>query len=140
MKKIIYAILIMVAIFGLAQLVPYGRDHVNPPVVSQPKWDTPATLELVKTACFDCHSNETIWPAYSNIAPGSWLIYRDVVDGRRRLNFSDWTARPRNVGEIIEKINEGEMPPFQYTIIHRNAILSSAQKQALIQGLTNSLK
>jgi mono/diheme cytochrome c family protein len=140
MKKIIYAILIMVAIFGLAQLVPYGRDHVNPPVISQPKWDTPATLELVKTACFDCHSNETIWPAYSNIAPGSWLIYRDVVDGRRRLNFSDWTARPRNVGEIIEKINEGEMPPFQYTIIHRNAILSSAQKQALIQGLTNSLK
>jgi mono/diheme cytochrome c family protein len=140
MKKIIYAILIMVALFGLAQLVPYGRDHVNPPVISQPKWDTPATLELVKTACFDCHSNETIWPAYSNIAPGSWLIYRDVVDGRRRLNFSDWTARPRNVGEIIEKINEGEMPPFQYTIIHRNAILSSAQKQALIQGLTNSLK
>ena len=55
MKKIIYAILIMVALFVLAQFVPYGRDHSNPPVISQPKWDSPATLELVKTACFDCH-------------------------------------------------------------------------------------
>jgi hypothetical protein len=140
MKKIIYALLIMVVLFGLVQFVPYGRDHTNPPVVSEPKWDSPATRELTKTACFDCHSNETVWPWYSSIAPGSWLIYRDVVDGRRRLNFSDWTSRPRNAGEITGMISEGEMPPFQYTIIHKNAILDAAQKQALIQGLTNSLK
>ena len=140
MKKIIYAVLIIVALFGLAQLVPYGRDHVNPPVISQPKWDSHATLDLVRTACFDCHSNETIWPAYSNIAPGSWLIYRDVVEGRRRLNFSEWNTHSQNIGEIIEKVNEGEMPPFQYTIIHKNAILSAPQKQSLIQGFTNSLK
>jgi hypothetical protein len=140
MKKIIYALLIMVVLFGLVQFVPYGRDHTNPPVVSEPKWDSLATRELTKTACFDCHSNETVWPWYSSIAPGSWLIYRDVVDGRRRLNFSDWTSRPRNAGEITGMISEGEMPPFQYTIIHKNAILDAAQKQALIQGLTNSLK
>jgi mono/diheme cytochrome c family protein len=140
MKKIIYAALIMVVLFGLIQLVPYGKDHTNPTPGTEPKWDSPTTRDLAKIACFDCHSDETIWPWYSNIAPVSWLVYRDVVDGRRRLNFSEWGTRPRNAGEIIEKINEGEMPPFQYTIIHKNAILDATQKAALIAGLTATLK
>lgn len=140
MKKIIYVVLILVLLFGLIQLVPYGRNHTNPVVISEPKWDSPATRDLVKTACFDCHSNDSIWPWYSNVAPISWLVYRDVAEGRRRLNFSEWTTRPQNANEIIEKVNEGKMPPFQYTIIHKNAILDATQKQALIQGLTNTIK
>ena len=56
------------------------------------------------------------------------------------MNFSDWSSRPQSTGEISEKINEGEMPPLQYTIIHKNAILDATQKQALIQGLINAIK
>ena len=75
LKKIIL-IIIVVAVGGflLIQLVPFGRDHTNPPVVQEPNWDSPATRELAQRACFDCHSNETVWPWYSNIAPVSWLV------------------------------------------------------------------
>ena len=140
MKKIFFVFLILVVLFGLIQLVPYGRDHNNPQVVFVPNWDSPATRDLVKTACFDCHSNESVWPWYSNIAPVSWLVYRDVVEGRRNLNFSDWSFMSASANEITSIINEGEMSPFQYTIIHRNAILDAPQKKALIDGITNTLK
>jgi len=140
MKKIIYSVLILVILFGSIQLIPYGRDHINPAAGVEPKWDSPTTRDLAKVACFDCHSDLTFWPWYSNVAPVSWLVYRDVVEGRQRLNFSNWGSRPQRTDEIIGKINEGEMPPLQYTIIHKNAILDATQKQALIAGLTNTLK
>jgi mono/diheme cytochrome c family protein len=72
----------LLVLVAAAQLVPYGRDHDNPPVAAEPTWDTPTTRELARRACFDCHSNETQWPWYSNIAPLSWLIQRDVEEGR----------------------------------------------------------
>ena len=58
MKKILMTIVVLVAGFLLIQLIPYGRSHTNPPVVDEPKWDTPQTRDLAKRACFDCHSNE----------------------------------------------------------------------------------
>src|SRR5687768_3027163 len=73
----------IVGVLAAVQLVPYGRDHTNPPVRQEPAWDRPQTRALVARACFDCHSNETTWPWYSHIAPVSWLIQRDVVEGRR---------------------------------------------------------
>jgi hypothetical protein len=60
-----------VGAFLAIQLVPYGRDHTNPPGTGEPSWDTPATRALAKQACFDCHSNETEWPAYASVAPVS---------------------------------------------------------------------
>ena len=82
-------ILFLVGVLGLLviQLIPYGREHSNPAVVSEPPWDSPATRAFAVTACFDCHSNETEWPWYSNIAPMSWLVQRDVDEGRQHLNF-----------------------------------------------------
>jgi hypothetical protein len=132
--------------FGLAQLVPYGRNHTNPQVVQEPKWDSPQTLALAQRACFDCHSNETKWPWYSNVAPASWLVQRDVDEGRRRLNFSEWNSavtaqrgRGRNPQEISGIVLQGEMPPLQYTLIHADARLSQIEKQALADGLIASL-
>lgn len=121
-----------VALFGLIQLVPYGRDHTNPPVVQEPQWDAP-TRAIAQKACFDCHSNEVVWPWYSNVAPFSWLIQRDVEEGRSRLNFSDW-GRVREIDEIGEVLAEGEMPPAQYLLMHPAAKLTDAEKQALIQA------
>src|SRR5512146_1782828 len=80
----------IVALFVLSQAVPYGRNHSNPPVTAEPHWNTPATRSLAARACFDCHSNLTTWRWYSNIAPGSWLIQRDVEGGRSQFNFSEW--------------------------------------------------
>ena len=125
--------------FLLIQLIPYGRNHTNPPVTQEPAWDTPQTRELAKRACFDCHSDETIWLWYSNIAPVSWLVYRDVAEGRRRLNFSEWN-RPRfRSGEMGRIVLEGRMPPSFYLPLHPSARLSASEKLLLINGLTATL-
>jgi mono/diheme cytochrome c family protein len=116
------------------QLVPYGRDHTNPAVSQSIAWDSPRTEELAQRACYDCHSNETTWPWYSNVAPGSWLIQSDVEEGRRKLNFSEWDQVPRAAREAVETVREGEMPPWYYTVLHPNAKLSDQEKQDLIDG------
>ena len=126
----------VIVVLLLIQLVPYGKDHSNPAVVSEPTWDSPQTRELAKRACFDCHSNEAIWPWYSNVAPVSWLVYRDVVEGRQRMDFSDWqNLHIEGSSEILDVINAGEMPPMQYLLMHKSARLSAAEKTQLIDGL-----
>ncbi|MCL4560649.1 MAG: heme-binding domain-containing protein [Chloroflexi bacterium] len=125
---------------GIIQLIPYGRNHTNPPVVSEPVWNNTTTKALAQRACFDCHSNLTVWRWYSNIAPFSWLIQRDVDQGRRVMNFSDWqNVSNRRIDRLSEVISRGSMPPLQYLVIHWNAILTSSEKQELISGLQDSL-
>jgi mono/diheme cytochrome c family protein len=123
-------LLLMVA----AQAVPYGRDHDNPPVAAEPAWDTSATRELARRACFDCHSNETRWPWYSNVAPLSWLIQRDVEEGRHELNWSEWGSDSEG-DESAETVIEGSMPPDTYAILHPEARLSDQEIDALVVGL-----
>ncbi|HEU5321850.1 MAG TPA: heme-binding domain-containing protein, partial [Methylomirabilota bacterium] len=96
------------------QLVPYGRDHTNPPVTREPGWDRPQTRALAVRACFDCHSNQTVWPWYSSLAPVSWLLQRDVDEGRRALNFSEWDRRQGEAHESAKTVRKGEMPPWFY--------------------------
>jgi len=117
------------------QFVPYGRDHTNPPVIAEPAWDSPQTRALFFRACADCHSNETKWPWYSTIAPASWLITRDVTEGRATFNVSEW-GRPDNEGDDAAKtVQNGEMPPWFYLPLHPEASLSPAERQQLINGL-----
>jgi hypothetical protein len=139
-KIIIWGIAAIVLVGLIIQLIPLPGRGNNPAVVAEPKWDNPQTAALVKRTCYDCHSNETIWTWYSYVAPVSWLIYNDVMEGRSRLNFSEWNNRQRGAGEIVETIQEGEMPPFQYLPLHPEARLNSAEKQQLITGIANSLQ
>lgn len=80
--------ILALALFAI-QLVPYGRDHTNPPARSEPPWSNAAARSYAVRACYACHSNETAWPWYSSIAPVSWLMQRDVEQGRAKLNFSE---------------------------------------------------
>lgn len=123
------------ALLALAQLVPYGRAHSNPPVQAEPAWNSPATRTLAARACFDCHSNLTAWPWYTNVAPVSWLVQRDVDGGRSSLNFSEWKSLQDGAGDVAGAISGGSMPPWFYVIIHPKASLSKADQQALITGL-----
>ncbi len=126
----------LVALFALIQFIPYGRSHTNPQVVAEPAWNSATTRDLAVAACFDCHSNETTWPWYTNVAPVSWLAQRDVDSGRGRLNFSEWTGTAgREQGEVAEAVQGGEMPPSYYVLMHPNARLTAAEKDALVQGL-----
>lgn len=121
------------------QLVPYGRNHTNPPVTGEPPWDAPETRMLARQACFDCHSNETEWPAYSRIAPVSWLIQHDVSEGRAVLNFSEWQRPQDEAAEAPDEVLEREMPPAIYGLMHAHARLSDADRARLVRGLEASL-
>ena len=131
---------VLAAGFVLIQLVPYGRNHSNPPVTKEPAWDSPVTRTLAQRACFDCHSNLTTWRWYSNVAPVSWLIQRDVMGGRSQFNFSEWD-KPQDInsGDLADSIRSGSMPPWFYVLPHPNAKLTSAEKTALIRGLAATL-
>ena len=125
--------------FAAIQLVPYGRDHVNPPVGTEPTWDSPMTRALARRACFDCHSNETVWPRYSSIAPVSWLTQHDVDEGRSTLNFSEWHRPQKDAGEAAETVMKGEMPPEIYLFMHTEARLTPSERDQLIQGLARTI-
>ena len=118
---------------GLMQFVRPSIINHNPPVVSQPAWSDPQVEARARRACFDCHSNETQWPWYAQVAPVSWLLARDVAEGRRHLNFSEWRgAEPEELQEVVM---EGEMPPALYLLMHPSARLTASEKQMLAQGL-----
>jgi hypothetical protein len=118
----------------LIQAVPYGRDHTNSPVLAEPQWDSPRTRELAVKACFDCHSNETRWPWYSNIAPLSWQTQDHVDEGREKLNFSQWGFGEQESDDIVESFQDGEMPPATYKLRFWDR-LSGTEKEELLAGL-----
>ena len=122
-------------LFGLAQLVPYGRDHTNPPVIAEPPWSDPRTRELFFTTCRDCHSNETVWPWYSSVAPASWLLYSDVVEGRSKFNVSQWGKGKQEADEAAGMVRSADMPPWFYLPAHPEARLAEADRQEFIRGL-----
>ncbi len=121
------------------QLVPYGRDHTNPPVTREPAWDSPATRALALRACFDCHSNQVRWPWYSHVAPASWLVQYDVDAARRKLNFSEWDRPQKDAEDAAEEVREGAMPLAPYELLHAEARLSPAETEALVRGLVATL-
>lgn len=104
----------------------------------------PEIAGILKTSCYDCHSNESTYPWYTNIAPVSWWIKHHINEGREELNYSEWgtySARrmDHKLKESVEMIEENEMPMSSYTLMHSEAALSSEQKEKLINWF-NSLR
>lgn len=123
-------------LLAAAQLVPYGHQRTNPPIGSEPAWATPETRALTRRACFDCHSNETVWPPYTRVAPFSWLIQHDVDEGRAMVNFSEWQRPQEEAAESAAVVREGEMPPLLYTLMHPEARLTPEEAARLAEGLS----
>ena len=117
------------------QFVPIART--NPP---EPK-EAPELREirgLLQRSCYDCHSNDTRWPWYSHVAPISFLIARDVKEGRREVNFSLWDGytpqrKARKLGEIAKQVESGSMPQWYYVLMHPEARLSQSDKEAIVK-------
>ena len=125
----------------LIQFIPVNLS--NPTIVE----DIPAPppiKSILKRACYDCHSHETVWPWYSKIAPVSWLLAWDVHEGREELNFSNWgqyseKKQSKKFKEIVEEIDEGEMPPWFYLPLHPEASLSLEDRQQLREWASQSV-
>ncbi len=134
MKRVIlWVVIAAVALFVIASLLPLNRT--NPPVAREVNWDSPQTRALAQRACFDCHSNETVWPPYAYVAPVNLLLWRHVTEGRENLNFSQWDQRQSRFDEIGERVRSGDMPPWDYLLMHGDAKLTDAEKQQLLSGL-----
>lgn len=119
-------------------LIQFVRpEQTNPPVtgdIAAP----PEVAKVLRKSCYDCHSNETTWPWYSKVAPVSWLVTRDVNEGRKELNFSEWQSfadkrKDKKFEEIADEVGEGEMPMAIYLPMHPEAKLSDAEKTLLVE-------
>jgi hypothetical protein len=148
MKLLKIILVILVVIFVVLQFVPNkmpenaaaGKDDlissgVLPEDISS----------ILRTSCYDCHSNQTSYPWYSKVAPASWLLAKDVREGRDELNFSGWGSynKRRQIGnlrKIKEEVSSGDMPLKNYLLIHRNARLSPEQKAALVKWTEDMTK
>jgi hypothetical protein len=138
-------LLILVVLGAVSQFVQPART--NPPVdpgkqISAHLPMDPAVKEAFARSCNDCHSNTTVWPWYSKVAPASWLLVHDVNEGRAELNFSDWgTGKKKEEGEVLgkicEEVTDGEMPGRMYQLMHPQARLTNADVQAICKWTKN---
>jgi hypothetical protein len=129
----------LLGVFALMQLVPYGRTHANPPVLKEPAWDSPRTRELAVRACFNCHSNETVWPWYAKVAPFSWVVDFDVEVARSVVNFSEWNRTYDLAPSSGLSVRTGNMPTLKYRMAHPEANLTEQETRDLARGLDATL-
>lgn len=139
-KKILIALAALVVVI---QLVPQSVFPTSNPPVSQANTVestahalTPAVTAILERSCYDCHSNRTVWPWYSKVAPVAWLVSNDVTEGRGELNFSNWGQyNPKRAShklqEICEHVEQNEMPLWYYKPMHPASKLSAADKSAV---------
>jgi cytochrome c len=140
MRVWITAVLIVGSVAGLGLVHPFGDPRVEPAkglgaLLVGAKMPAEAKGVLV-AKCADCHSSETRWPVYARVAPGSWLIERDIVEARKAMDLSRWEEMPLErqqvlMAKIAHEAKSGEMPPVQYRLLHWGAALSSDDVKAL---------
>jgi Haem-binding domain len=146
-RKILKRILAVVVVgFALLQIIQPART--NPPVTNdflQAAAAPPEVARLFHAACYDCHSNQTRWPWYSYVAPMSWQIAQDVNHGRPHVNLSEWPTNNvelarKKIENMSDEIDDGDMPLKKYTLIHKDARLTSDQRDTLTQWLDAQAK
>ncbi len=132
-------LVVLIVLFLVAQVIRPARTNptLNPKSDVTASLTVPADVSAILTrSCNDCHSNRTVWPWYSGVAPVSWLVAYDVNQGRRALNFSEWGARDpaknhEMLGEMCKEVTEKEMPGPIYPLMHSGAGLSDADIQSV---------
>jgi len=144
LKKIFY---VLIAALVIIQFIRPAKNISGGPYANDITTKFAMTDDMssvMKTACYDCHSNNTIYPWYSNVQPVAWWLQNHVNDGKRRLNFNEFASYPvkkqrKKLEEIKDEVTEGGMPLDSYTWIHKNAILSAEQKAAIKKWCDESL-
>ena len=140
MKRIL-KIIAIVFVIGFIVIQFYRPDRTNPPIVQAETIGATTAIpenvnQILVRSCNDCHSNETVYPWYSNISPFSWLLAEHIEEGRRELNVSVWTTysgkkKRHKLDEVCEQVTSGAMPHNQYLWMHRDALLSEEEKKNL---------
>jgi hypothetical protein len=135
--KLPFRAFFLTAVLGLAAAQLIQPNISNPPVDhTRSLWNDrtvdPRVAGILKRACADCHSHETEWPWYSRISPVSWMVNKHVVEGRAKLNFSDWSGSSQDqIEEIYDSVSKGKMPIPNYLLMHPQARLSASDQDIL---------
>ena len=142
-QKVLARTAIAVGLLVLAaQVVPVERE--NPPVEAD--FDGPEEVRLIlREKCYDCHSNEAVWPWYSRVAPVSWWVADHVKEGRRELNFSRWglysdDQKEEKMGEIYDEILDKFMPLPSYLIMHPDAAVTETEFEMIERWIDGDLE
>jgi hypothetical protein len=133
--------LLVLAIVVLAMEL-FQPKHTNPMVIPSRSLESHVTVpesvqSVLQRSCYDCHSNATVWPWYSHVAPVSWMVVDDVNTGRRHINFQDWEAQENekeakeHLGLICKEVRTHGMPLFSYRLMHRDARLTDQDVKTL---------
>lgn len=137
MKKVIMLIVVVLIIIQFFRPQKNMSAQVQANAIEQ-HYNVPQNVStLLKTACYDCHSNNTSYPWYNNMQPIAWWLSNHVNEGKRELNFDEfnlYTAekKKKKLREIAKTVKEGEMPLSSYTFIHTNAKLSAQQQDEIV--------
>lgn len=142
-KKILLGLLVILVIIQFLQPAHNKSGQVLPNDISK-MVPMPGDVQgILKKACYDCHSNHTKYPWYSNVQPLDWFMDYHIKSGKKELNFNEFggytSRRQQNKLRAIERsLKDGTMPLASYTMIHRNAILTEAEKLLIINWVQNS--
>ena len=136
----------LLAALMVSQFIPVDRHNpsIDPSKTIYATEKLPAPVQAVFTrSCQNCHSNQTVWPWYSYVAPVSWMIASDVHGARKKMNFSEWGGYPANkreekLEEICEQLTNGDMPDLKYTLLHRGARITAEERAAVCQWTEDS--
>ena len=144
-KKILLGLLAIIIIIQFIK--PDKNIHAgNQPYNIATKFTVPNDVQKVlQKACYDCHSNNTAYPWYSHLQPIAWFLNHHIVDGKKKLNFDEYTSKSlryqyHKLEETEEMIQKGEMPLKSYTIVHKEAVLTQQEKEAIINWVHASKK
>lgn len=142
-KNLATAGVIAVAVFIAIQFIPFPIDPVTEDPSAAIQVSQPVG-EIMKKACFDCHSNQTRLPWYGKVAPMSWLVVHDINDARKHLNFSLWARYPadkklKKLKEVVEEVEEGEMPLASYRLLHSEARLTDSERNQIVEWFKNEV-
>jgi hypothetical protein len=139
--------LVMYFFIGFAIMIQLIRpDFKNPAVDDKVALNSdPHVMSVLKTSCYDCHSNETKYPWYHNVAPVSWIMSNNINNGRKAINFSNWAnidtdVKLKRLERAKQLVNNELMPKHEYLLIHKNAILKNEDKQTLEQFFDSQIK
>ena len=143
LKKIMLILLIAFIALQFVQPARNNNGQVLPADISKTVSVPENVNTILKTACYDCHSNHTDYPWYSYLQPVGWILYNHITNGKTELNFSEFgsyaTRRQQSkLKAIATQIKDGEMPLFSYTILHKNARLSKDEKSLIINWAQNA--
>lgn len=145
MKKL--AVVLLLAFIAIQFFRPEKNIQTSPTEVKNhisATYTVPAEVELIlQSSCYDCHSNQTKYPWYSNVQPVAWFLANHVEEGKKELNFSEFSTYTlrrqfKKFGEIIDEVDEDKMPLKSFTLIHKDAVLTDAQKTSLISWATSN--